>query len=618
MSTPVSRAVSAFRRMPGAWWRLPLLVVLTGLLVALLALAGMGSSRAGAPPAPAPGAEVLTLEDGLERLDAWPWVRVRMEPPGQTWTAAQAVADPAAFVPPDTPHANLGVRREAAWLRVPLAVPPGHTGRWLLHIDYPSLDRIEVFLVVRGLPVPLARTGDETVYAQRTLRARGHLVPFQLPEGGRAELLLRVQTSSTMTVPLQILKAAAYAEQEAREQMAQGVLTGMSLFLLLYSLAQAVMLRDVSFACYGLVVLGTSLFTLSYFGLAQQHLWPEHVWLTQNMPPLAVLLAEVGAAIFVDRALRVRELRPRLSLALRATAGVASALALAFVCDLIPYRVAHVAATTLGMSPIVFGLPAAWARMRAGDRAAFYIVAGWGVYAVGIVVLAGLLRGWVPFNYATQHAFQASALLEMMIWMLALGARVQMLRREAERARQEREVLHALAHTDPLTGLPNRRGLQAQLAQALRGATPQRPLALLMLDLDGFKAVNDRLGHDVGDLLLEAVAQRLRQQLRAHDVVARLGGDEFVVLAPGLGGEADARFIGDKLLQAFDEPFALQGEGCRVGLTIGYALAPQDSQQPGELLRLADAALYQGKQAGKHQQRRAVPASAPAVVPLSA
>jgi diguanylate cyclase (GGDEF)-like protein len=147
----------------------------------------------------------------------------------------------------------------------------------------------------------------------------------------------------------------------------------------------------------------------------------------------------------------------------------------------------------------------------------------------------------------------------MSAWMAVLSLRVQALHRNADRARMETETLRTLAQTDALTGLPNRRGLQLHLTAMLPQARPQQLLALYLLDLDGFKPVNDRYGHDVGDALLVAVGQRLQAQLRASDVVARLGGDEFVVLAAGLPDQCSAHALGQKMLNAFDEPFSIEG-----------------------------------------------------------
>jgi diguanylate cyclase (GGDEF)-like protein len=176
----------------------------------------------------------------------------------------------------------------------------------------------------------------------------------------------------------------------------------------------------------------------------------------------------------------------------------------------------------------------------------------------------------------------------------------------AQHASRERDKLHSLAHTDPLTGLPNRRGLDVTLAAELAHCTPEKLLALYMLDLDGFKDVNDRYGHHVGDELLIAVARRLTTSLRTSDVVARLGGDEFVITVSGLHDDRQAQEIGQHLLEMFQRPFELSnGQGCTVGMTIGYALVPLDGSEPGTLLQRADAAMYAGKQGGKRCVRRA-------------
>jgi diguanylate cyclase len=177
-------------------------------------------------------------------------------------------------------------------------------------------------------------------------------------------------------------------------------------------------------------------------------------------------------------------------------------------------------------------------------------------------------------------------------------------RRHAERTELERAALVSMAHTDALTGLPNRRGLQQALAAALPPGHGHHPLAVFLTDLDGFKLVNDRLGHDAGDELLVQVGRRLRSQVRQGDLVARLGGDEFVIMAPGIPGEAEAMALGRKLLEAFNQPFDIAGQPCRVGLTIGFALAPHDATHADDLLKRADAAMYVGKQSGRHSVRR--------------
>jgi diguanylate cyclase (GGDEF)-like protein/PAS domain S-box-containing protein len=162
---------------------------------------------------------------------------------------------------------------------------------------------------------------------------------------------------------------------------------------------------------------------------------------------------------------------------------------------------------------------------------------------------------------------------------------------------------NALAYSDTLTGLPNRQLFNDRLNMALAVAHRQLgKLALLFLDLDGFKKVNDTLGHDAGDLLLKQVAARIQAQVRATDTVARLGGDEFTIIL-AIPDRADAEQVAEKLLSAIRAPYTLNGQEANVGTSIGIALFPQDGGQAAELVRKADAAMYESKQAGKNTYR---------------
>jgi diguanylate cyclase (GGDEF)-like protein len=160
------------------------------------------------------------------------------------------------------------------------------------------------------------------------------------------------------------------------------------------------------------------------------------------------------------------------------------------------------------------------------------------------------------------------------------------------------ELEHLAAH-DTLTGLPNRLLLVDRLHQAVaRAARNLSALAVLFCDLDGFKAVNDDHGHEAGDHVLVEVAQRLRRSVRPADTVARFGGDEFVVLCEELADADAARSLADRMLAALEGPFALDGSEVSLSSSIGIAFAPAPGPAPEDLLRAADRAMYQAKQAG--------------------
>jgi diguanylate cyclase (GGDEF)-like protein/PAS domain S-box-containing protein len=161
---------------------------------------------------------------------------------------------------------------------------------------------------------------------------------------------------------------------------------------------------------------------------------------------------------------------------------------------------------------------------------------------------------------------------------------------------RERELRHQAVH-DALTGLPNRLLLKDRLSQALRSAAREtKPLALLLLDLDRFKEVNDTLGHHVGDLLLNDFAHRVQDCIRDSDTIARLGGDEFAILLPAASGVERAWSISERILQAVGQPFEVVGGlQLEVGVSIGIAIFPDHADDQARLLQCADVAMYAAK-----------------------
>lgn len=164
-----------------------------------------------------------------------------------------------------------------------------------------------------------------------------------------------------------------------------------------------------------------------------------------------------------------------------------------------------------------------------------------------------------------------------------------------DRVRQQKQLEHQALH-DALTELPNRVLLMDRLKQAIDVARRDgKPLALLLLDLDRFKEVNDTLGHQVGDVLLREVAQRLPSKLRKTDTVARIGGDEFALLLPAVTDLERARRVSSRILEDFREPFTYNGLAVDIGVSIGIAMSPEHAQQEDELLKCADVAMYAAK-----------------------
>jgi diguanylate cyclase (GGDEF)-like protein len=173
--------------------------------------------------------------------------------------------------------------------------------------------------------------------------------------------------------------------------------------------------------------------------------------------------------------------------------------------------------------------------------------------------------------------------------------------KERERAAQEERIRHQAYH-DSLTGLPNRASFGEHLDEAMRRAKRAGwPLALLFLDLDNFKRVNDSLGHDAGDRLLRVAAERIRRAVRAADMLFRMGGDEFTVLLEDVRGPEEAAMVSSRVLEAMAEPLQLQHHEISVTASIGIALYPRDDVVAERLLKSADTAMYRAKELGRNR-----------------
>nr|WP_244325679.1 EAL domain-containing protein [Shewanella aestuarii] len=163
------------------------------------------------------------------------------------------------------------------------------------------------------------------------------------------------------------------------------------------------------------------------------------------------------------------------------------------------------------------------------------------------------------------------------------------------------EDLRVLANFDPLTGLPNRTLFQDRLNHAITKAhRNQQIVALLFLDLDRFKLINDSMGHHIGDLLLKAVSSRLQNAVREGDTVARLGGDEFTLILEGVKKSEAVTIIADKVLQAFEQPFLLDDKTLTISPSIGISLYPDDATETTSLIKFADTAMYHAKSLGRN------------------
>ena len=576
----------------------------------------LAAGAAGAAP-------LLLIGNAAPVVQAWPAVTMRADE-SPALTVEQVLAEPERFVAPESTHATLGLRKEAMWLRIPVELDARATAqRWVLDIDYSALNRIDVYVVSQGRVIQHAVLGNRQPFSSRPLASRSHAMAVELPPGMPSELLLRVQTAGGMILPITLNTPAAFHSRALSEQMLQGLLAGLALSLLVYSLGRWITLRDSLSLKYALLVAGSMLFSMFQFGIGAQYLWRDVLWIERHAGSLFAMMAVVGSFLFIEHALTAGPAHVsssfvgrRFSLAMKGGALLTLVVAAGYAFDIIDTRAASAFVSLMGPLPALLGLPGAVVRARRGDSVGQSFLLAWAVYILATVTLIAVINGHLAVNFWTLHSFEFGATIDMLLFMRVLSLGTKAVHTAAQHAAQERDRMHSLAHSDSLTGLPNRRGLNVHLTTALHRCGPTQLIALYLLDLDAFKPVNDQYGHDVGDELLVAVARRLEATMRDGDVVARLGGDEFVIMATGLATEEQAAGLAQKMLDAFTQPFQLSQHTCAITLTVGYSIAPPDGIDPSELLKRADVAMYSGKQAGKGCARRGLSGvSAPASVP---
>ena len=590
--------------MPPALRNLPMLARLwragcgvASMVLCLLALTALpGQVQAGEP---------LVLTHDRPEVDAWEAIALQADPTHQL-SVEDMLNRLDEFKPPARPGNSLGVHKAAMWLHIPIVAREAQRTSWVVNLGYSSL-RADLYLAQGGkvLQQARARQSDPAQLAGRT-----PAMAFDLQPGQQYDLLVRVQATGPLILPITVSEMPIHLRHALGEQILQGLLNGLAFCLLAYSLIQWVTQRDRMFGFYALVVLGSAGFSLQFFGIGPQYLWPNNPWMDMHSGPAAGLMALTGSFLFLGHTLAGDNPNGRYARTMRVGAGITAAVCIALVLGWlsVPFAIAFM--SLAGALPSLISLPAALARVRQKDPIGATLLVAWVAFGIAAGVMVCLVQGWVTANFWTLHSFQIGATLDMLLFLRVMGLRALATQVQAQQAMRERDLMQSLANTDPLTGLSNRRGLQHALHAALAHCSPQRLVAVYLIDLDGFKPINDAHGHDVGDDLLVAVGHRLQANVRHQtDLVARLGGDEFIIMARDLATPEQAEELGRSLLRAFEHPFTLSQLRIKVGLTIGYALAPLDSDDPQSLLRYADAAMYAGKQGGKHSVQR-IPATA--------
>lgn len=638
----------------GAWFRLRALAAQG--VPALLVLAGMLAGAAALAHAPSGQVAPLIVDQAAPGQLLGKYTAVLEDP--STGLTIEDVRSPRfapSFRPAGVGVMNFGYTASAWWLCFTLVNRDALSRERLLEVRYPSIDAIEVYAPGADGQMVVQRGGDRQPFTGRRVQNRNHVFPMTLAAGAETTVFVRLASSSVLTAPVHLWAPEAFAAQERDTQMLLGLFYGLVLALVLYNLMLFVALRERIYLVYVAYASSFSLFLFSFDGLAFQYLWPESVWLANHALATSLAASMLFGAMLAREFLSMREQAPWIDLWMRGTMVAGGVLVLAAATGaVLSYSTVLRSISLIGIVTAALALWVAVRSLLRGFRPARFFLLAWS--AMIVFICLGALRNFalVPSNVLTIYGLHFGLVVDVLFLSFALADRISLLRSRTRRAeddvrsirdtlvetrrrsdqmlkarivertaelhdanahlrtevaerdalmrelREREERMRFMAQNDPLTGLPNRLSMQQRLELALQFARRnRRKLAVLMVDLKAFKALNDTRGHLVGDQALAAVAGRLRMGVRGADTVARYGGDEFVVLAGDLDRSEDAGMIAEKICDTVNVPLALEGGMARLACAIGISVFPDDGESGEALLGRAEQALTEAKAASE-------------------
>ncbi len=513
------------------------------LLLALLAL--------GALPARAAG---LALTRDAERVEAWPAVTILRDPAGSL-DAAGALARAREFERPQTAYATLGMQPGTTWVRIPVSVAADATNGWVMQVDFALLDEVDVHVDGPGGMRQVASMGRMQEPLGDSLKGRVPAAVLRLAPGSDYTVLLRVASKGPKILPVTFMQPQAVLSDALGEQILQGLLHGLRITLFLYAIAQWLSLREPLFGKYALQAGGVTLYSACWFGTAGQYLWPGNAWMLEHGAGIASIMASCGAYLFVEQSL-ARPGQDRIfSRLMKTLAGLCLLTAVAFATGLIGHQKLVLIVGTLGILPMLCGLPGAWRRARAGDPVGYYFLVGWGVAFAAAFVTAQLINGKQPANFWTMHALVFGSTFDMLVFMRILGLRTKamqtaMLRAEAS-TRMKSEFLANMSHEirTPMNAIigMSRLALMREPSPSLRNYLDK----ILGASEHLMGIINDILDFsriEAGKLALEKVAFELDDML---EQLASLTGVKLeskgIELVFRVGPGVPQRLVGDPL-----------------------------------------------------------------------
>lgn len=484
------------------------------------------------------------------------------------------------FEPLHRDTANYGFSNSDWWVRFTVRNRDAGLHHVAFKLDYPLLDRVDVWVFSDNRLVASWETGNRLPFATRAVEHRDFLFPLTLAAEETQTVYMRVRTQGPVNIGLTLYGDRTLLSEIELEYLAFGAYFGGFLLLALCISLLYLMDRQAAFLYYLSYIVSYAGYMLAFNGLAFQYLWPDAPEFGQISRPVLLTLSIIFLLQFCRSLLGIRKISVLLYRGVTALQIVLAGVLLAV--PLLGYGVLVMPlAIFLFLALILISAMGFVAHFR-GEAAARYYLWAWSVFLGGLLLYLLKVFGVLPHNFITHYGFQVGSFFEFVFLSVALGVRVRELRIQS--------------NVDGLTGLANRRHFDEELASEFQlNNRPEAELSLLVIDVDHFKAFNDRHGHAVGDKVLREIAAVLKKQIRRPGTAFRYGGEEFAVLLPRSGLE-EAYALAERLRERAHADVPFEGVTISVGVV---SLRHGDFASAEDFFNAGDKALYHAKDEGR-------------------
>ena len=476
----------------------------------------------------------------------------------------------------------LGYTDASIWIRSKVQIPTHMEKQWIAELDNALLDYIDLYVIKNGKIMQHFESGDRRPFASRSIQARSYRFPVDLTPG-TTELLWKIRSQSGIDLPLMLYDKEALLQKDLNAYLLSGVFYGILIILAIYNFVFFIVVRRIIYFYYVAFIVSYGMMSLSFQGFTPLLLWFDFPWLYNDGALFFVSMCVLFSVLFGQRFLETSINAPKVHIFLNGLLIFNFIPILLSFCDL--YSITTKFAAFLGVITPIILVYAGISVLKSNKRRVELYLLAWSLFFIGTTVFSLHKFGLFEGSWFIIHAQQFGVLFKIMVLSYALS-----------------DQLQSLLYVDQLTGVPNRKSIKRVLTSAVRYADKtQYSFAVLTLNIDDFKTINDSLSHKVGDELLKKLADRLKLSLEKNHTIIRMGQDEFLILFEQIENTNILAHYAETILTLVRKPFTLDKEIIHITASIGIALYPNDGRDYEILIKNSGSALHKAKQLGKNR-----------------